>query len=446
MRRTTASLRHVSKRVQCVALATLALVACNRAPEHPRPNVVIYVIDTLRRDHLGAYGSALVDSPNIDRIAAEGLTFDRAYAPASWTRSSMATLLSGVPPTHHRTEDRDSVLPEAILTLGEALRAAGYATAFVTANPNAGKVFGFDQGFDELAELYAQQPGGIIDPYGAMARSDTVTDRAIEWIDRTQSPFLLVVLAIDPHAPHNPPEDLIEAELRKTPIESADDERQKFVATSRVHYRAEIAFNDISFGRLVDHLIQRGLLDDTVLVLTADHGEEFWEHGKYQHGQSLYDEVLRIPMIVRYPRSERARAGVRSDTPARLSDVMPTVLDLAGVAIPGSVRGRSLVDPEAPPPPAIFSRLALDGHDLVSIRDHPWKLIRDERTGQIQLFNLVDDPDERSSLDDPVQQRRLEALLEMQLDDQIEFESGTARESELPEDVRESLRALGYLE
>lgn len=429
----------------CSAVAAAVLAGCS-APEPTRPNVLIYVIDTLRRDHLGVYGNALVDSPRIDAIAAEGVVFDHAYAPASWTRASMASLLSGVGPTRHRTEDRDSVLPDAIVTLGEVMREAGYATALVTANPNAGRPFGFDQGFDDVLELYARQEGDIIDPHGRMARSDEVTDRAIEWLGGAKRPFLLVVLAIDPHTPHHPPEDLLRAEFEKTPLESAGSDRDRIITAFLAHYRADIAFNDFSFGHLVDHLTAQGELDDTVLVVTADHGEEFWEHGKYQHGQSLYDEVLRIPMILRHPRSDRVPAGTRSDVPARLADLMPTVLDLADVPIPETVRGRSLVDPDAPPPPAIYSRLVLDGHAITSVRDHPWKLIRNDGLARTDLFDLTRDPDEQSPIDDPAEQRRLEALLDAHLAGQVEFDARTVPEAALPEDVRESLRVLGYIE
>jgi len=438
--------RPLLRALLCSAIAAAPFVGCGASPEPTRPNVLIYVIDTLRRDHLGVYGNELVDSPRIDAIAAEGLTFDYAYAPASWTRSSMASLIAGVGPTRHRTEDRDSVLPEAIVTLGEVMREAGYATALVTANPNTGRVFGFDQGFDELLELYAKQEGDVIDPHGAMARSDEVTKRAIQWLDSAKRPFLLIVLAIDPHTPHHPPEDLLRAEFEKTPLENAESDRDRIVTAFLAHYRADIAFNDRSFGRLVDHLATREELDETVLVVTADHGEEFWEHGKYQHGQSLYDEVLRIPLIIRYPRSDRIRAGTRSDTPARLADVMPTVLDLAGVAVPETVRGRSLFDPDASPPPALFSRLVLDGHDMASIRENPWKLIRDEGTDRTTLYHLVDDPDEQTPVDDPVTQRRLEALLDARIADQLEFDSEKVPVEALPDDVRESLKVLGYIE
>jgi len=404
------------------------------------------VLDTLRADHLGAYGNPLVETPHFDRLAAEGLTFERVYSPTSWTRPAMATLFTGAEPGTHRTESRDDVLPESMRTLPEILKQHGYATAYLTANPNAGRIFGFAQGVDEMGELYSQKgTRDYIDPRLQMSKSDVVTDRALTWLDSLEGgPFALIILSIDPHFPYSAPEERVEREKSKTPIDQANPTRDDYRNAFLAPYRAEIGFNDASFGRLLAHLETKGVLDDTIVVVTADHGEEFFEHGKFQHAKSLYDEVLHVPLIVRFPRA--VSPGARVAEPARLSDVLPTILDLAGIDAPDDIDGASLLAPDRVAPESIYARIRIDGFDLDAVRAHPFKLIRDRATGETALYQTEADPLEGEPLDSPGEHARLEALLAVHLAAERERDPKAPTATELPEDVQEALKALGYAE
>jgi len=429
------------------ACAAGALSCGVSEPPATPPNVLVYVLDTLRADHLGAYGNPLVETPHFDRVAAEGVTFERVYAPTSWTRPAMATLFTGVEPGAHRIETRNDVLPDAVLTLPEILKQHGYATAYLTANPNAGSLFGFAQGVDEMGEMYAQQNKDYIDPRERMAKSDAVTDRALAWLDTVgEQPFALIVLSIDPHFPYSAPEERVEREKAKTPLDlespTKDDYRNAFLAP----YRAEIGFNDASFGRLIGRLESTGRLDDTIVVVTADHGEEFFEHGKFQHAKSLYDEVLHVPLIVRFPGTDRIEPGSRDAIPARLADVLPTVLDLAGIDAPAGLEGQSLVAAGRQRPPSVYARLRIDGFDLDAVLDYPWKLVHDRKTGESAVYRLDADPLEAAPVDDPAELARLQSLLETHVAAERERAADAPHAPELPPEVQETLKALGYVE
>ena len=430
-------------------------------PEGARPNILLYVVDTLRADALGAYGRDAIETPEVDALASEGWLFERAYAPSSWTRSSMASLLTGVEPGVHGVMQREDVLTEGWSLLSERLSSQGYSTGAIVTNPNIGSFFGFDQGFDEFHELYARREPGSVGSTELVTRSDEVTRRAIEWIDRhSTGPFFLLLLTTDPHWPYLPPEgfDRYGGDYagpvrdggnwaKRTGLAPADRER------IRSFYYGEVAFNDASFGRLLGHLRESGLEDDTLVIFTADHGEEFWEHGLRGHGKQLFEESLRVPLILRWP--ALGRPGRRLAGPVALVDVVPTVLDLLGLPVSDLVQGRSLVggrDRAA----SVHARLDLGEESLSALVTGPWKLIRADGARRSALFHLGSDPGERRDLA-RVESDRVEAL-EAQLRQRIEHNArertrrGEATsaprlaDDALPPEALEALEALGYLE
>ncbi|MDB4433184.1 sulfatase [bacterium] len=441
---------HAERRLAAV-VAAIALVwsfGCDlRTP--PRPNVLLYVIDTLRADGLGYHGDPLASTPHIDAFAREGLVFERAYAPSSWTRASMASLLTGSHPSRHGAEDRSDHLTAELSTLSERLRDAGYATAFITTNPNVGSFFGFDRGFDQMIELYARKDEGRVHFSETITKSNLATDRAIEWLKRAPRPFLLVILTIDPHTPYAPPISVFKAAAAALPRGVTLTPRDRLLLL----YRSEISLNDHSFGRLIGYLRRTEVLDDTVVVLTSDHGEEFFEHGEFQHGKTLYEEVLHVPIAIRYPRSSRVAAGTRIDRPVRTVDIAPTVLDLAGMSPLPRADGTSLLGaPEGAAEP-VYSSLDLDGVRLEAVIDYPWKLIVDGESGAQSLYNLAEDPGESESATGGrggeylAAESRLRSALER-------IPRAPDRESalpdtpapEIPEEARRTLEALGYAE
>ena len=445
------------------ALAVLALAlicqACSRE-RPPPPNIVLYVVDTLRADALGVYGNTDSSSPGIDAFASEGVVFENAYANASWTRASMGSLLTGLLPWNHGAEGRDDRLPGEVVTLAEILSQRGYATALVSSNPNVGPVFGFEQSFDEVIELYARTQPGPVRGKELIAPSDEVTREALSWLEQTQGPFFLVVLSIDPHAPYTPPRRFDPAKLRAGtrvnglfPSLNREDLSELEQARIRELYQAEVAFNDDSFAALIDGLRARGALDDTIVVLTSDHGEEFWEYGTRGHGHTLSEPVLRIPLVIRHPASKQLLAGGRTARPIQLVDVVPTVLDLAGLPAAAELDGRSFFEVGDGPWNPILAGLSLDERRLLSARDERWKLVWDLEADTLALHDLMAPRPEASPLDPATDAAAAQAVARLRaaLSQSVAASASRggaphSRAGELPREVEESLRALGYLD
>ncbi|MBW2275443.1 MAG: sulfatase-like hydrolase/transferase [Deltaproteobacteria bacterium] len=432
------------------------------APPPPRPpNIVLYIVDTLRSDGLASYGNPSASTPHFDRLAAEGVVFENAYANASWTRASIATIVTGLYPSRHLAERRADSLPDEVETLSEVLLRNGYTTGLITTNPNAGRHFGFDVGFDSMIELYRRNKPGRVHSFELITASDRVTDRAMEWIGAVPEPFFLTIVSVDPHAPYRPPERFDRAAGAYTG--SADGsfehiDRPDLDATDRRRiralYDAEVSFNDDSFGALLAHLDELGIRDDTIVALTSDHGEEFWEiKGRRGHGRSLSEAVTRVPLVVRYPRGGRVPAGKRVAAPVELADVVPTILDLAALPVPAGLDGRALFSGEPDPARAVYASLDLDGYRIRSLRKGPWKLLWYEPMNRFELFRL----DEPGGEERPIPQnagpqaRRARSELKRELAaivarDAARVEAPEGQPEAVPADVEDAMRALGYIE
>jgi arylsulfatase A-like enzyme len=446
-----------------LVLAALLLI-CGCEPTSPSPseatplppNVLLYVVDTLRADGLGSYGNPAVQTLAIDRLAAEGTLFESAYAAVPWTRPSVASILTGVRPGVHGVTNHRARMRKRSLLLSEAFREHGYRTGCIVANPNVGGVFGFNQGYggDDFIELFVRRRLGAIGLSDMIARADEVSDRAIQWIDSASRPWFLFILAIDPHVPYEPPEpfDRYGAEDYAGSVNGRlDSVRDSDLTHSdkvrfRSLYDGEIALVDYSLSRLLSHLRARDLYDQTAIAFTSDHGEEFWDHGGTGHGAHLYDEVLRIPLIIRDVKT--MPAGKRVSTPVESIDIFPTLLDIAGLPIPGDLEGRSLVRSVDERP--VYATLSEHQQRLASVTVGSWKLIRDRRDGREQLYNLENDPGETT---DRLAQNRekagdLSVLLSHRLAEdearRAEVRSEGDELGEVPEEVRAALEALGY--
>lgn len=436
-------------------LLLVVLVSC-QPPVPVHPNVVLYIVDTLRADAVGTYGGEGALTPHFDALAREGVIFENAYANSSWTRASTATLLTGVLPWRHSTEGRWDRLPDQMTTLPELLAEAGYSTALVSANPNVATLWGFARGFDTTVELFPESAERL--PALLRSSSEVVNRAALEWLVSAESPFFLVVLAIDPHAPYRPPQRFDpgwqrgESQLLGRILSLVrEDLTSRERARVRELYRAEVAYTDHCFDQLLAVLTELGVARDTVLILTSDHGEEFWEHGRRGHGQSLSEEVLRVPLVIRYPASRRVPpASVRRD-PAQLADITPTVLDLAGLPIPAGLDGRSLFSAESGSRPPLMAGLRMDGHHLVAAREKRWKLVWDRNSDSLTLHDLsLAAGAERvvSPMGDGAEKARQRLLAALVASLRASEEAGARTDpvETLPEDVDAGLRALGYLE
>ena len=414
-----------------------------------RPNLVVYLIDTLRRDRLGTYGYDKPVSPRLDAFAESAWVFDDAVAQSPWTRASVASIFTGLEPHQHGVEDRLDSLTGEHLTLAELLSASGYSTAAVITNGNVGSKFGFSQGFDHFSRSR-----------NAQSESSGVTRRALDLLESgaLEEPFLLYLHSMDPHAPYDPPAE--ERERFAPGVEVAergtmDVLKQLKTGRRTLHdetladiealYDAEIAANDASFGRFLDGLDRLGFAERSVITVVSDHGEEFWEHGSWGHGHQLYAEVLASPLIVREPGQER---GGRVAALAQHVDLLPTLLDYAGVPAPDGLPGRSLRS-AAERPASAYVRVDLDKRVGASLIEGRFKLVvpRSRHLGSAPLlFDRLEDPEEMVDLaaERPVVVAYLSSLVrQRELEQGANLAAGTA---ELDEDLRRELEALGYLQ
>jgi len=410
-----------------------------------RRNVLLYVVDTLRADRLGCYGYPRPTSPAIDALAAEGVVFDRAIAQSSWTTPATATLLTGRIPSAHGAVDVGAAIRPEVATLAEVLHARGYRTAAFVTNVNVRGGLGFARGFDQYVYLAEDRARPTVH-----VPADTLGARAIDWLDQRAGPgpFFLYVHASDPHAPYaargtvpgrdgaaptdrvswspppaRPPGLPADADplrlLRRAPATRTP----AHVAYLRALYDREVAVVDAAIGQLMDALRARGLYDDTLVVVTADHGEEFHEHGGFEHGRTLYRELLAVPLIIRFPGARLA--GRRIARLVGQIDVLPTLVARLGMPVPAGVQGRALTpvlggdglagagDPTAvvadaqdqdeaytDADEAYYSETRLGGCEVAALSMVDWKAIhrlcRDGPT--FELYDLGRDPGETTNV------------------------------------------------
>lgn len=391
-----------------MAVAALALAAVVFAwlvlkpPGEPR-NVVLIVVDTLRRDHLQIYGYPRETAPTLGRLAAQGALFD-GLSPTSWTKPAVASILTGLHPIQHQALGFSDGLSEEAVTLAEVLSRAGYSTAGFAANRWV-VVSGFEQGFEQLVWV---EPEGI-----NFADAGKVNRAVRERLSALREPFFLYVHYMDPHVPYSPQSQwdrspLPERLARQVPLTSADlqmpvvMERPAQVVRDAIDlYDGEVRQADDGIAELLSLLDGAGRSRSTLVVVTGDHGEEFQEHGRMGHGRSLYGPSLRVPLLFHAP--GLVRPGTRLGSATHL-DILPTVLDLLGLEMPEGplrVQGRSLGEAlrSGRAEPAgreeiLFHMDYREGHALAFQQDgHKLLLARHPYTQE--LFDLRADPGER---------------------------------------------------
>jgi arylsulfatase A-like enzyme len=416
------------------SLAVSGLLVC--APARPRPNVVFVLVDTLRQDFLHVYGHPEPLSPAIDALAARGTLFENHLSHAPQTvPATLSLLTSQLPAEHGFLPDLPGgpvkerwVYPSDVVFVQEALRDAGYATAGFTANPFVTAANGFDQGFDRFADR-AKSGAELNAAALAWLRKDRPRER----------PFFLYLHYMDVHQPYDPPTEQRERFVHGKGIQLQGNRVVGFyhegdMVHTRELYTACVAHQDQLVGEILAALEAEGLSGETLVVLTADHGEEFGEHGGIGHGTSLYGELVRVPLLIARP--DGADAGRRVAHASQHIDVSPTLLALAGVDAPASFRGGSLSEPAV--------EIFLEMGSWLGVVAEGAKLVRKSDTGEQRLFALADRLD-ATPLDDVALAERLGARLDayasLRRDPRI-GPSGPA----LTDAERERLRALGYAE
>jgi arylsulfatase A-like enzyme/tetratricopeptide (TPR) repeat protein len=419
--------------LRCGALAAfVAAPGCRQAtapaPSAARPNVLFVTIDTLRADRLGAYGHAAAATPTLDALAARGVRFATAIAHVPLTGPSHASMLTGLTPIGHGVRDNGGyVVPAEVKTAAEEFSRAGYRTAAFVSGFPLDRRFGFNRGFATYDDHLPRGNDPRRTPYVERS-ADATTDAALRWLNAapaSPAPFFLWVHYYDPHAPYEPPGDLA-ARFRAAP------------------YDGEVAFVDAQIGRLLRDLEGQGALARTLVLATADHGEGLGEHGEGTHGLFVYDSTLKVPWIMAGP---GVRAGVVPSTVARGIDVLPTLLDHAGLPIPDGLEGRSLrpaaegkAMPDAPVyAESVYAEREFGWAPLFALRTSRYKLVEAPRP---ELYDLQKDAGEATNrmAEEPARAEELRAKLEGLL-----ARPARAAAAKVDAVTAERLAALGYL-
>jgi arylsulfatase A-like enzyme len=465
------------------------------APASRRPNVLIYMIDTLRADHASLYGYSRETTPFLKKLGASGVVFDDCQAQATWTKASTASLMTSLYSfTHGIVNDYDTI-PNGAFTLAEQLRLAGYVTASAVANPFAGRTTGLQRGFDYVFE-YPVVLRNRSDASDRGTDSAAVNKLAFSWLERhREEPFFLYAHTTDPHAPYRPPAPF-DAKFGK-PSESAEFDRtymklrkereygggtvinrascakagvdpDRFITQAIDRYDGEILHNDKSFELLVGKLNELGVLDNTLIIVVSDHGEEFWDHGWTAHGHTVYQELTHSALLMWNPKLLPSARRVAD--PVQLIDVMPTVLDLLGLCAPNLIQGQSLVPLARGQAfrrrgPVMTSRFAHPGAEAngpvvenrtnsFGLIDSKWKLIyrdkaKESGINRVELYDRASDRAEKNNLaaQRPREVERMMAETGQWIEAQKKIRAvlGRGGKSTLDQQTIEQLRSLGYL-
>jgi arylsulfatase A-like enzyme len=463
----------VSHRGAGSLLASLLLAIGCSEPAPPsevpaRPNILMISVDTLRADHVSAYGHGRPTTPAIDALAAEGVLFENAYSHAPVTSVSHMSLLTSLLPEAHGvsmwTDAATSRLSESIPTLATVLREHGYQTAARTAGGYMAGIFGFDQGFSSFHETF-----------GLKKAVDESLEELRSLAKRSERPFFYLLHTFAVHAPYTPEEPyrgmFVDPAYGGSILSDrevlAREAGSKWAAQNRVYwkrvepddpadlrhlrdlYDAGIRRADDQLARFLRELEGSGLLKHTVIVLLSDHGDEFMEHGQFLHKQ-LYQELLHVPLVIRFAGDLGKRfRGRREDALVRLIDVFPTLLDAVDLPVPDHVQGVSLLpllEGEAIPPEVLMS--SWSKRELESLRLGDWKLVVGPE-GE-ELYDLARDPLERTDLSarEPARVAEMKASLAERVAASRRFLSQTRRGVPVEPDpaTRRRLRALGYVD
>jgi len=417
-----------------LALVVAALPSCGK-PRSDRPNVLLVTIDTCRADRLGSYGFTLARTPNLDRLAREGVRCEEAAAVAPITLPSHASILTGLlPPAHGVRDNGTYALGAGTVTLAERLKAAGWETHALVSALVLNRRYGLDQGFDSYDDdLWGEDAPKLFLIRDRPARK--TADRFLAWLDGRKrdgrtAPFFAWVHFFDPHQPYEP--EAQDRPLAPTP------------------YDAEIAGVDRALGRVLDRLREDGQLDDTIVVVTADHGESLGEHGEKTHAVFVYDATIRVPLILRYPRL--LPQGVVYEGAVSSVDLVPTLLAALGLPGGDATEGVNLLPAlrgKEPPPrrsqycESLLSEVGFGMAPLHALRRDGLKYIRAPRP---ELYDLRADPKELVNLFET--ERRRAVLLDDALGrvmDASVRRAVAADKSPMSKETMETLRSLGYL-
>jgi arylsulfatase A-like enzyme len=400
----------------------------------PRPNIVLITLEATRADRMGFLGSRAGLTPNLDRLAREGIVFQYAYAQAPSTSPSQATLLTGTYPQFHRVTAAGIPLDTSLPYLPDLLHAHGYRTsAFVGSialDPQSGFAPGFDRGLDTYGAGFRLPQSGESRYQTVEHRAGEVVAGATRWLGRgPRTPFFLWIQLNDPHAPYEAP----------PPFAAR-------YASSR--YDGEIAYTDAAIAKLLAALRARKLYDDALIVVVADHGESLGAHGEETHGIFLYDETLHVPLVLKLPKNQMA--GRRVAGRVRLVDVAPTLLEAAGLPVPSAMQGQSLLR---------VARAGLNpDQPAVALSDSPrldfgWSALESWRAGKYlliraptpELYDLSADPGATRNLSQSSKAVFDTLAAQLESFDRRVLGGASSQEGRLSSSELQKLASLGYV-
>jgi arylsulfatase A-like enzyme len=424
---------------------------------HEGANVIIMLLDAAGAKHFQAYGYNRDTAPNFDALAREGVLFDRAYCQAVYTLASTGSLMSGLDPYRHQVILRKSKLPSTTITLAERFQSSGYNTGTFVANGNASNTFGMTQGFNEVAEVFR-------DPNYTGWGSD-ISNRFFQWLDKSKEdrPFFAYLHYREPHAPFNPPEKFknrftdpnytgyrdasyeMRRKINMGEVQATKADRDYIIAT----YDENLRYGDYEVGRVINKLKQNNMYENTVIIVTADHGEAFWEHGFQGHNSQMYEESIHIPLVIKFAgKSVKAK---RVPQPVRTIDIYPTLVDLLQFSRRQmNVDGHSFIpylfSSDSPETPVMTQTIASQAYGYI---ENGYKYMVHIQTRKEELYDLKSDPMEKfNRIDvDRVQAAYLRSRVFGWLAAGKQARSRYKTEQAVIDPTtRENLEALGYID
>ena len=418
-----------------------------------KPHIFIILIDGCHAAHLGIYGYHRSTSPHIDRFAKDGVIFDNAYANATFTRSSVATIFTGFYPHRHKLRILTNRLPKGLFMLPEFLQTKGYKTAILTEAGNISRFFGFAQGVDNYRKIFRRWD----DP---RYLENNLFKFFSQWI-KTEGPLFTYVHYRAPHFPIVPPPPFLDMYRKKKTAEKQDrlifrlqelgEKGHKFtpgeIQDVIDDYDSTIRYVDAEVGKLIETLKAKGLYHSSFIIFTSDHGEALYEHGYWGHGQTVYDEASRVPLIVKFP--AQMKLSGRIETVVQLADIFPTFASLLGEK--RYFDGRSLLESiETQKEDDTFAYSTSFGTPpTIGIRWRSWYYIIYLHNNREELFNLKSDPLKNiASLEenkDMVTFFRAKFLNWFYPFDNLERTGQSVDLKKLPKEELDNLKSLGYI-
>lgn len=440
------------------------------------PNVLFLVVDSLRYD--AVFGEDSPQTPHIDALARESIQFNTCYAQGISTAPSMTSMLTGRYPLdyggHWYVHDDQP-------TMAEQFRANGYSTAAIHSNPNVSRFRNFDRGFDTFEEniipvsgssLFERVPDRVLKAVNKLARvasktpylpADEVNDQILDWIGAQTKPWFLWTHYMDSHGPYLPGAEFsyrnkfrAERLWRKAAVNAPEEVTPQEHAELEANYRKEVEYLDAALGRFFDELDSEGHLEDTIVVLVADHGDEFGEHGYYGHRNLPYEELVHVPLLIRFPEASNVTSGEHIERPVRCLDALPTVLDAVDAELSDKmsrrIEGESLLPLLEGQSPgfdvAITEKERREQETFrFGVRDERWTYFWDGDSGNTFLFDREADPGENTDVIEefPEVAASFEDVVERRLES-IRRTSGDVEDPDLEDGpgIEQRLKALGY--